>query len=100
MNATTTANTRAKNAFQVVLADSNARVLEQHRLTRAQFERFFDNRKVARMVMEACELRTSTSLASEQRAARLRAWDSAVAASTGGLSRSDLLSQAARSDPR
>jgi hypothetical protein len=28
MNATTAANARAKNVFQVVLADSNARVLE------------------------------------------------------------------------
>ena len=29
-------------------------MLEQHRLTRAQFERFFDNRSVSRMIMEAC----------------------------------------------
>ena len=44
MNATTAAIDLAKNVFQVVLADANARVLEQHRLTRPQFERFFDNR--------------------------------------------------------
>ena len=54
MNATTAAIDLAKNVFQVALADANARVLEQHRLTRAQFERFFDNRNVARVVMEAC----------------------------------------------
>ena len=54
MNATTAAIDLAKNVFQVALADANYRVLEQHRLTRAQFERFFDNRKVARVVMEAC----------------------------------------------
>src|SRR3954464_14883559 len=54
MNATTAAIDLAKNVFQVALADGNHRVLEQHRLTRAQFERFFDNRKVARIVMEAC----------------------------------------------
>jgi transposase len=54
MNATTAAVDLAKNVFQVALADANARVLEQHRLTRAQFERFFDNRTVARVVMEAC----------------------------------------------
>lgn len=54
MNATTAAVDLAKNVFQVVLADANARVLEQHRLTRAQFEHFFDNREVARVVMEAC----------------------------------------------
>jgi len=54
MNATTAAIDLAKNVFQVALADSNGRVLEQHRLTRAQFERFFDNRSVSRMIMEAC----------------------------------------------
>ena len=47
MNATTAAIDLAKNVFQVALADSNFRVLEQHRLTRAQFERFFANRKIA-----------------------------------------------------
>ena len=54
MNATTAAIDLAKNVFQVALADSKGRVLEQHRLTRAQFERFFDNRSVSRMIMEAC----------------------------------------------
>ncbi len=54
MNATTAAIDLAKNVFQVALADSNHRVLEQHRLTRTQFERFFDNRTIARVVMEAC----------------------------------------------
>ncbi len=54
MNATTAAIDLAKNVFQVALADANARVLEQHRLTRSQFERFFDNRSVARVIMEAC----------------------------------------------
>jgi transposase len=38
----------------VLLADSNARVLPQHRLTRAQFDCFFDIRNVARIVVEAC----------------------------------------------
>jgi transposase len=54
MNATTAAIDLAKNVFQVALAGSNGCVLEQHRLTRAQFERFFDNRQVSRVVMEAC----------------------------------------------
>jgi transposase len=54
MNATTAAIDLAKNVFQVALADSTSRVLEQHRLTRSQFERFFDNRSVARVIMEAC----------------------------------------------
>ena len=54
MNATTAAIDLAKNVFQVALADSKGRVFEQHRLTRAQFERFFDNRSVSRMIMEAC----------------------------------------------
>src|SRR4029078_13328081 len=54
MNATTAAIDLATSVFQVVWVDANYRVLEQHRLTRAQFERFFDNRKVSRIVMEAC----------------------------------------------
>jgi transposase len=54
MNATSAAIDRAKDVFQVALADANYRVLEQHRLTRAQFERFFDKRSVTRVVMEAC----------------------------------------------
>jgi transposase len=54
MNATTAAIDLAKNVFQVALADERGRVLEQHRLTRAQFERFFDNRALSRVVMEAC----------------------------------------------
>jgi len=54
MNATTAAIELAKNVFQVALADGTGKVLEQHRLTRAQFERFFDNRAVCRVVMEAC----------------------------------------------
>src|SRR5689334_6174622 len=54
MNATTAAIDLAKNVFQVALADSNGCVVEQQRFSRAQFERFFDNRSVSRMIMEAC----------------------------------------------
>ena len=54
MNATTAAVDLAKDVFQVALADAAGRVLEQHRLSRMQFDRFFANRKVDRIVMEAC----------------------------------------------
>lgn len=54
MNATTVAVDLAKSVFQVAVADGNWRVIEQARLTRAQFERFFDNRAVQLVVMEAC----------------------------------------------
>lgn len=54
MNATTAAVDLAKNVFQVVLADDAYHVIEQHRLTRAQFERFFSNRSIRRIIMEAC----------------------------------------------
>ncbi len=54
MNATTVAVDLAKSVFQVAVADTSWRVIEQHRLTCAQFERFFDNRAVALVVMEAC----------------------------------------------
>lgn len=54
MNATTVAVDLAKSVFQVVMADGKWRVIEQARLTRAQFEHFFDTRAVELVVMEAC----------------------------------------------
>ena len=54
MNATTVAIDLAKSVFQLAVADSSWRVVEQHRLTRSQFERWFQNREVALVVMEAC----------------------------------------------
>lgn len=54
MNASTVAVDLAKNVFQLAIADSAWRVVETQRLTRAQFERWFDNRSVALVVMEAC----------------------------------------------
>lgn len=55
MHATTVAVDLAKSVFQLAVADASSwRVVERHRLTRAQFERFFANRDVALVVMEAC----------------------------------------------
>jgi transposase len=54
MNATTVAVDLAKTVFQIAVADANWRVIEKHRLTRTQFERFFANRAVGLVVMEAC----------------------------------------------
>jgi len=44
----------AKDVLQVCVADGAWCVRESHRLTRAQFERFFLNRTVSLVVMEAC----------------------------------------------
>ncbi len=44
----------AKNVFEVAVADRDWRVMERARLTRRQFERWFANRSVGRVVMEAC----------------------------------------------
>ncbi|MGH8252283.1 MAG: IS110 family transposase [Steroidobacteraceae bacterium] len=44
----------AKNVFELAVADGSGEVLERKRLSRAQFVRFFDNRRVDRVVMEAC----------------------------------------------
>jgi transposase len=44
----------AKNVFQLCVADARWRPVEAQRLTRAQFERWFANRAVSRVVMEAC----------------------------------------------
>jgi len=54
MNATTVAVDLAKNVFELAVADANWRVIDRQRLTRAQFERWFANREVGRVVMEAC----------------------------------------------
>jgi len=44
----------AKSVFQLAVADHAWRVVEQHRLTRSQFERWFLNRAVGLVIMEAC----------------------------------------------
>lgn len=54
MNATTVAVDLSKNVFQVAVADRHWKIIERARLTRSQFERWFDNREVGTVVMEAC----------------------------------------------
>jgi transposase len=44
----------AKNVFQLCVADADWRPRESQRLTRTQFERWFANRAVSRVIMEAC----------------------------------------------
>jgi hypothetical protein len=54
MNATTVAVDLAKSVFQLTVADEHWRVVETQRLTRTQFERWFLNREVGLVIMEAC----------------------------------------------
>lgn len=54
MHATTVAVDLAKSVFQLAVANGDWQVTESHRLTRSQFERWFQNRAVALVVMEAC----------------------------------------------
>ena len=54
MNATTVAVDLAKNTFELAVADLGWKVIEKARLTRSQFARWFDNRSVELVVMEAC----------------------------------------------
>ena len=54
MNATTVAVDLAKSAFELAVADRTWKVTEKARLTRGQFARWFDNRCVELVVMEAC----------------------------------------------
>jgi transposase len=51
---TTVAVDLAKSVLQLAVADATWRVIEQHRLTRSQFERWFVNRNVSLVIMEAC----------------------------------------------
>jgi transposase len=54
MNTTTVAVDLAKSVFQLAVTDASWKVLETHRLTRSQFERWFINRDVSMVIMEAC----------------------------------------------
>ena len=44
----------AKSVFQLAVANDTWKVVESHRLTRTQFERWFGNRRVDLVIMEAC----------------------------------------------
>lgn len=54
MNATTVAVDLAKNVFELAVADEHWKMIERARLTRGQFERWFENKTVRLVVMEAC----------------------------------------------
>lgn len=54
MDATTVAVDLAKNVFQLAVANAEWRIVGRHRLTRGQFERWFHNRAVGLVAMEAC----------------------------------------------
>ncbi|QBM29371.1 IS110 family transposase [Hydrogenophaga pseudoflava] len=54
MHATTVAVDLAKSVFQIAVADDQWRIVETQRLTRTQFERWFANRSVSLVIMEAC----------------------------------------------
>jgi transposase len=54
MNTTTVAVDLAKSVFQLAVSDESWKVLQTHRLTRSQFERWFINRDVSLVIMEAC----------------------------------------------
>jgi transposase len=54
MNTTIVAVDLAKSVFQLAVANASWHVMEQHRLTRTQFERWFINRSVSLVIMEAC----------------------------------------------
>src|SRR5574343_1307657 len=54
MHTTTVAVDLAKSVFQIAVADEHWHIVETQRLTRSQFERWFANRAVGLVVMEAC----------------------------------------------
>ncbi|MCX7063239.1 MAG: IS110 family transposase [Proteobacteria bacterium] len=54
MNATSIGVDLSKSVFQVSLANAAGRVIEQKRLSRAQYQRFLAEQPAAEIVMEAC----------------------------------------------
>jgi transposase len=65
----------AKSVFQLAVADGSWRVIDQQRLTRTQFERFFANRAVGLVVMEACGSNQVAVTTKRVRVARARQQD-------------------------
>jgi transposase len=51
---TTVAIDLAKTVFELAAADECGRIVERRRLSRRQLEQYFSNRKVEKVVMEAC----------------------------------------------
>jgi transposase len=54
MISTTIAIDLAKTVFELAVADADGNVFERKRLSRTQLHRYFDNREVGRVIMEAC----------------------------------------------
>lgn len=54
MAATTVAIDLAKSVFEIAVADVDGKVVDRKRTSRLQLQRYFDNREVGRVVMEAC----------------------------------------------
>lgn len=54
MSIATIAVDLAKTVFELAAADGNGRIVERKRLSRAQFDRYFENRECVHVVMEAC----------------------------------------------
>lgn len=54
MSIATIAVDLAKTVFELAAADGAGKIVERRRLNRAQFERYFENRECAHVVMEAC----------------------------------------------
>lgn len=44
----------AKNVFELAVADGGGKVIERRRLSRNQFDHYFENRESAHVIMEAC----------------------------------------------
>jgi transposase len=54
MDGVTAAVDLAKNVFELAVADSNWRITDRRRLTRAQLQRYFLTHEISHVVMEAC----------------------------------------------
>jgi transposase len=54
MTSPTIAIDLAKTVFEIAVADAVGKVTEPKRLSRTQLHRYFDNRAVGRVVMQAC----------------------------------------------
>ncbi|HEY6642885.1 MAG TPA: IS110 family transposase, partial [Povalibacter sp.] len=54
MSIVTIAVVLANTVFELAAADDAGKIVERRRLGRAQFDKYFENRECAHVVMEAC----------------------------------------------
>lgn len=87
MDATTVAVELAKNVFRLAVSDRTWRIVHTARLSRQQFARWFDNRQVGLVLMEACGSAHYWARVLQKRGSRSACYRPATCAPTSSATR-------------